>query len=96
MLEKESLIAIKCEIQKGYIVVSVEDEGIGIREDDIPRLFDRFYRVESSDTKTIAGFGVGLYICAEIIKRHKGEIWAESKLGEGSTFYFSLPIPTDQ
>ncbi|QDW25579.1 PAS domain S-box protein [Pedobacter sp. KBS0701] len=94
--KKESLIAIKCEIQKGYIVVSVEDEGIGIREDDIPRLFDRFYRVESSDTKTIAGFGVGLYICAEIIKRHKGEIWAESKLGEGSTFYFSLPIPTDQ
>lgn len=94
--KKESLIAIKCEIQKGYVVVSVEDEGIGIREDDIPRLFDRFYRVESPDTKTIAGFGVGLYICAEIIKRHQGEIWAESKLGEGSTFYFSLPIPNDQ
>ena len=93
--KKESLIAIKCEVQKGYIVVSVEDEGIGIREDDIPRLFDRFYRVESSDTKTIAGFGVGLYICAEIIKRHQGKIWAESKLGEGSTFYFSLPIPND-
>jgi two-component system, OmpR family, sensor histidine kinase VicK len=93
--KKESLIAIKCEIQKGYIVVSVEDEGIGIREDDIPRLFDRFYRVESSDTKTIAGFGVGLYICAEIIKRHQGKIWAESKLGEGSTFYFSLPVPND-
>ncbi|WP_412468397.1 ATP-binding protein [Pedobacter sp. KLB.chiD] len=90
--KKESLIAIKCEIQENYLVVSVEDEGIGIRENDITRLFDRFYRVESPDTKTIAGFGVGLYICAEIIERHKGKIWVESKLGEGSTFYFSLPF----
>jgi len=94
--KKESLIAIKCEIQKDYLVVSVEDEGIGIKEDDIPKLFDRFYRVESSDTKTIAGFGVGLYICAEVIQRHGGKIWAESKLGKGSTFYFSLPIANDQ
>nr|WP_315423139.1 ATP-binding protein [uncultured Pedobacter sp.] len=94
--KKESLIAIKCDIQKGYLVVSVEDEGIGIKEDNIPKLFDRFYRVESSDTKTIAGFGVGLYICAEIIQRHGGKIWAESKLGQGSTFYFSLPISIDQ
>jgi len=93
--KKESLIAIKCETQEGYAVVSVEDEGIGIRENDIPKLFDRFYRVESADTKTIAGFGVGLYICAEIIARHGGKIWAESKFGEGSTFYFSLPTSND-
>lgn len=93
--KKESLIAIKCDIQKGYLVVSVEDEGIGIKEDNIPKLFDRFYRVESSDTKTIAGFGVGLYICSEVIQRHGGKIWAESKLGQGSTFYFSLPISND-
>ncbi|MBE5322074.1 PAS domain S-box protein [Pedobacter sp. MR2016-19] len=93
--KKESLIAIKCDIQKGYLVISVEDEGIGIKEDNIPKLFDRFYRVESSDTKTIAGFGVGLYICSEVIQRHGGKIWAESKLGQGSTFYFSLPIPND-
>ncbi|MEH3115876.1 PAS domain-containing sensor histidine kinase [Pedobacter terrae] len=89
---KESLIAIKCEIQRDYAVVSVEDEGMGIRENDIPRLFDRFYRVESPDTKTIAGFGVGLYICAEVIERHKGKIWVESKIGKGSIFHFSLPI----
>ncbi|GGG91427.1 PAS domain-containing sensor histidine kinase [Pedobacter zeae] len=90
--KKHSLIAIKCEIQNGYAVVSVEDEGIGIKENDIPKLFERFYRVESPDTKTIAGFGVGLYICAEVIERHQGKIWAESKFGKGSTFYFSLPI----
>jgi len=93
--KKHSLIAIKCEIKEGYVVVSVEDEGIGIKENDIPKLFERFYRVESPDTKTIAGFGVGLYICAEIIERHQGKIWAESKFGEGSTFYFSLPTSKD-
>ncbi|WP_025142874.1 ATP-binding protein [Pedobacter jeongneungensis] len=89
--KKESLIAIKCEKRKGELVVSVEDEGIGIKESDIPKLFDRFFRVESLVTQTIAGFGVGLYICAEVIERHQGKIWAESKFGEGSTFYFSLP-----
>jgi len=92
---KESLIAIKCEIQNDYVVVSVEDEGLGIRENDLPRLFDRFYRVESPDTKTIAGFGVGLYICAEVIERHNGKIWVESKVGKGSIFYFSLPFSTE-
>lgn len=91
--KKESLIAIKCRKGKGELVVSVEDEGIGIKESDIPKLFDRFFRVESSVTQTIAGFGVGLYICAEVVERHQGRIWAESKFGEGSTFYFSLPTP---
>lgn len=90
--KKESFIAIKCEKRKGELVVSVEDEGIGIKESNIPKLFDRFFRVESPVTQTIAGFGVGLYICAEVIERHKGKIWAESRYGEGSTFYFSLPI----
>ncbi|MGN7988925.1 ATP-binding protein [Pedobacter sp. 22226] len=91
--KKESLIAIKCEKRQGELVVSVEDEGIGIKENDLPKLFDRFFRVESQVTQTIAGFGVGLYICAEVIERHGGKIWAESKFGEGSTFYFSLPAP---
>lgn len=89
--KKESLIAIKCEKRTGEFVVSVEDEGIGIKENDIPKLFERFFRVESLSTQTIAGFGVGLYICAEVIERHRGKIWAESKFSKGSTFYFSLP-----
>ncbi|MGM9478402.1 ATP-binding protein [Pedobacter sp. GSP4] len=90
--KKDSLIAIKCERKKGRVIVAVEDEGIGIKESDIPKLFERFFRVDSPSTKTIAGFGVGLYICAEVIARHYGQIWVESKVGEGSTFYFSLPI----
>jgi two-component system sensor histidine kinase VicK len=90
--KKESLIAIKCERKNGEVIVSVEDEGIGIKENNIPKLFDRFFRVESLDTQTIAGFGVGLYICAEVMERHQGKIWVESKFGKGSTFYFSLPM----
>jgi two-component system sensor histidine kinase VicK len=90
--KKESLIAIKCERKNGEVIVSVEDEGIGIKENNIPKLFDRFFRVESLDTLTIAGFGVGLYICAEVMERHQGKIWVESKFGKGSTFYFSLPM----
>ncbi|MNX03124.1 Sensor histidine kinase YycG [compost metagenome] len=89
--KKDSFIAIKCERVDAEIIVSVEDEGIGIKENNIPKLFDRFFRVDSAVTKTISGFGVGLYICAEIIKRHEGKIWVESKFGKGSTFYFSLP-----
>lgn len=89
--KKDSFIAIKCERIGTDIVISVEDEGIGIKENNIPKLFDRFFRVDSAVTKTIAGFGVGLYICAEIVKRHEGKIWVESKFGKGSTFYFSLP-----
>lgn len=72
--------------------VSVKDEGMGIREQDKDRLFDRFYRVETTHTQNIAGFGIGLYISAEIIRIHEGEIWLESQKGVGSTFSFSLPL----
>lgn len=90
--KKESLIAVKCETNKNEVIVSIEDEGIGIKNSDLNKLFDRFFRVDSPDTKTISGFGVGLYICAEAINQHGGKIWVESKLKEGSTFYFSLPL----
>ncbi|QPH40024.1 sensor histidine kinase [Pedobacter endophyticus] len=90
--KKESLIAIKCETNDNEVIVSIEDEGIGIKASDLDKLFDRFYRVDSPDTKTISGFGVGLYICAELINQHGGKIWVESELKQGSTFYFSLPL----
>jgi two-component system, OmpR family, sensor histidine kinase VicK len=72
--------------------ITVRDEGIGIREDDLPKIFDRFYRVHDFETRNISGFGIGLYLCAEIIKRHGGKIWAESKPGTGSAFHFTLPV----
>ncbi|MBE9583949.1 PAS domain-containing protein [Mucilaginibacter sp. JRF] len=72
--------------------VSITDKGIGIGADDIEKLFDRFYRVNSAHTKTIAGFGIGLYLCAEIIRLHKGRIWVESESSRGATFKFEIPL----
>ncbi|PJJ79265.1 ATP-binding protein [Mucilaginibacter auburnensis] len=77
---------------KGHLAVSIKDEGMGINTDDLEKLFDRYYRVENQDTQHIAGFGIGLYLCAEIIERHGGRLWAESEIGTGSIFHFSLPL----
>lgn len=74
----------------GQIIVSIKDNGIGIPQEDIENIFSRFYRVGGL-AATFAGSGIGLYISAEIIKQHGGKIWAESKIGEGSVFYFSIP-----
>jgi PAS domain S-box-containing protein len=75
----------------GYAVVSVRDCGIGIPKQHLQNIFHRYYRVNQPQ-HTISGLGIGLYISKEIIERHNGYIWAESKEGEGSTFYFSLPL----
>ena len=75
-----------------FIQVSVKDEGLGIQKEDLNQIFDRYYRVETVNTKDISGFGIGLYLSAEIIAYHGGQIWAESELGKGSTFYFTLPV----
>ena len=85
-------IEIKCKQYENQAVMSVRDEGIGVNDNDIEKLFDRYYRVENKLTKTISGFGIGLYLSAEIIQRHEGKIWVESIPGKGSIFYFSLPL----
>jgi PAS domain S-box-containing protein len=85
-------IGITCETNEKEVTVSVKDEGIGINSSDAKKIFDRYYRVESSNTHHISGFGIGLYLSAEIIERHGGKIWLQSEHGKGSTFYFSLPI----
>lgn len=72
------------------IKVGVEDYGIGIAEEKLQNIFSRYYRIDGSNGK-FSGLGIGLYICHEIVSRHNGKIWAESNLGEGSTFWFSLP-----
>lgn len=87
-------IEVACQQLNGMLQVSIKDEGMGIRPEDIDRLFERFYRVDSQHTQHISGFGIGLYLCAEIINRHQGNIWVESELEKGSTFYFTLPMAT--
>lgn len=84
-------IDVRCKVDGGMAVVSVKDEGMGIKQQDIGQIFERYYRVSTNHTRHISGFGVGLYLSAEIIKQHGGAIWVESESGKGSTFYFSLP-----
>ena len=71
------------------VTVSVKDEGLGISQEQLPHIFERFFRAER--TRNIEGIGLGLYLCRQIIHAHKGQVWAESEEGKGSTFYFSIP-----
>ncbi|HBR53502.1 MAG TPA: PAS domain-containing sensor histidine kinase, partial [Flavobacteriaceae bacterium] len=85
-------IEVSASVQDDKIRVAVRDYGIGIKEENRERIFKRFYREEGRDENTFPGFGIGLYIAADIIKKHKGTIGVESEKGQGSTFYFTIPI----
>ncbi|EOR93439.1 Chemotaxis protein methyltransferase CheR [Arcticibacter svalbardensis MN12-7] len=84
-------IHIVTEVTETEVKVSVEDFGIGLSDYQKERIFERFYRVEDN-TYATSGLGIGLYISSEIVKAHNGKIGVTSKLNEGSTFYFILPI----
>ena len=77
-------------LQDDKVKVNVIDQGPGIPAEKLPHIFDRYYRVDASGTQ-YSGLGLGLFICAEIIRRHKGEIGADSELNQGTTFWFTLP-----
>ncbi|MGH7233908.1 MAG: sensor histidine kinase, partial [Candidatus Saccharimonadales bacterium] len=77
------------------VTIYMRDSGVGVPAPDIPHLFQKFYRVDNTPTRTIGGTGLGLFICRKIVEMLGGRIWAESKLGEGSTFYISLPRLSD-
>jgi len=74
------------------VLVDVQDFGIGIAREHQQRIFERFYQVTDPAEKTYPGLGIGLYISCEIVRRHGGQLWVESKKGEGSTFHFALPL----
>lgn len=75
----------------------IQDTGNGIPKEDISHLFQKFYRVDNSATRTIGGTGLGLFICRKIVELYNGRIWAESELDKGSTFYINLPrLSTEQ
>ena len=76
----------------GMVEVSVSDQGIGIASDEIERVFDRFYQVDSSETRSFPGSGLGLYITKELVQLMGGSIRLSSRLGEGSVFTFTLPL----
>ncbi|HEX3079809.1 MAG TPA: PAS domain S-box protein, partial [Puia sp.] len=85
-------IKIRSVVENDYVIVAVEDEGIGISKEDQEKIFERFYRAEGKNEKTYPGFGIGLFIASEIIQRHDGKIYVTSEPGKGSVFSFALPL----
>jgi len=85
-----SEIVVNSTLKDDQLVIEIKDFGNGIPEEDQAKIFERFYRARNTSVH-ISGFGLGLYICSDIIKRHQGKIWVESS-NKGSSFFFSLPI----
>jgi two-component sensor histidine kinase len=77
---------------KNMVAVSVKDSGVGIPEDELEKVFEKFHQVEGSLTRTVAGTGLGLAITKGLVEVSHGSIWVESEIGKGSTFTFTLPI----
>jgi signal transduction histidine kinase len=85
-------IVVRSSATETDVFLYVDDFGIGIAKDQLGKVFEQFYRVTGDKQNTFPGFGIGLYISAEIIKRQHGKIWVESIEGKGSTFCFTLPV----
>lgn len=81
--------------EKRELLFSVSDNGIGIPEKDKPRLFDRFYQVDNTSTRKYGGTGLGLAIVKKLVDLNHGELWVDSKIGKGSIFYFTVPLPEE-
>jgi len=85
-------ITVGAKKSRNNIVVSVKDTGIGISKENLGKVFDKFFQVDTGITRKYGGAGLGLTICKRIIEKHRGKIWSESTLGKGSKFIFTLPI----
>jgi len=89
--DPEDTVTVRIREQESSLRVEVEDTGIGIAEDQLPRIFDRFYQVDGAATRRYGGTGLGLAIVKQIVEAHGGQVGAESELGKGSLFYFTIP-----
>jgi PAS domain S-box-containing protein len=85
-------VEVSLHSHNGTLIVTVRDDGIGIAPEHQHRLFEKFYRIKRRDTVHIKGTGLGLAIVRSIADKHGGRVWVESKLNEGSTFHFALPL----
>lgn len=89
---RANAVILRLSTEEGQARVSVQDFGIGIAQAYQQRIFEQFYQVTDPEERTYPGLGIGLYIANEIIKRHGGRLWVESRKGEGATFCFTLPL----
>lgn len=85
-------VIVKTALIKGKIVIGVKDFGIGISKTNQKKVFERFFRLNNTDTETFYGVGLGLDISSQIVRHHKGKIWVDSEVGTGTLFNFSLPL----
>lgn len=85
-------VSSQCFNDQNYVQITVKDTGIGIPQDDFPKLFKKFSQIGDPETRKSGGTGLGLSICEEILKKHGGKIWIESAVGKGTTIYLNLPI----
>ncbi|MEE8402000.1 MAG: PAS domain-containing sensor histidine kinase [Candidatus Hydrothermarchaeaceae archaeon] len=90
--KKGGAVTVEGQAKEDSIVISVRDEGIGILKEQFERIFGRFYQVDGSTTRAYSGTGLGLFLVKSIVEKHGGKIWVESKVGEGSSFIFKMPI----
>lgn len=84
-------ISINLSTDKENAIITLRDDGIGIKDENLPNLFKKFYRIKETETKGIQGTGLGLVICKKIIDKHNGTLHVESTFGTGSTFIITIP-----
>lgn len=84
------------QVKDGNAEVFIRDTGMGIPPDDVPHLFEKFFRADNAKKTAIEGLGLGLYLVKNIIENHKGTVWVESVMGRGSSFYFTIPLAHTQ
>ena len=91
----EVTVRAQVEPEGDRVLVTVEDHGVGIPEDKLEKIFERFFQVDGSMTRRFGGTGLGLAIVRQIVQAHGGKVWAMSDLGKGGTFCFTLPIVSE-
>ncbi len=92
----KGMITVGVSLNEKSVIIRVSDTGIGIAAEDVPHLFQKFYRTDNSATREIGGTGLGLYIAKQIVDMMNGRIWVESTIGVSSTFYVELPRITPE
>jgi signal transduction histidine kinase/GAF domain-containing protein len=96
LLSVEETAALPADHPPGrFLLLTVRDQGIGIAAEDLPRIWERFYRVDNSNTRRIGGTGLGLSITRSLVELHGGRIWVESVAGKGTSFFVTLPVATE-